>query len=168
MAIKDGMTEMLSSFMNVVTGKPENNKGVNGANWVKPIPGPQTQARSRNLSAVTATRQKAEWPSGSNITRLTVLVTFDSTAAVTAGAEHEAYAVMTIDAASDTEADGNLGTSGNPPSSVTSDAQFIAIPPGVYIDIPLTDALSNGSLSGGRVDVRSVDGTPLNIWIGAN
>lgn len=80
----------------------------------------------------------------------------------------DVYAVLCPDAENDTEADGNLGVSGNPPSSATADAQFVPIPLGEFVKIPLTAALVNGSYGGGRVDVRSVDGTALNIWIGAN
>lgn len=80
----------------------------------------------------------------------------------------DVYAVICVDAENDTEADGRLGTSGNPPSSSTADANFIPIPLGKFVSIPLTDALVNGLYGGGRVDVRSVDGTALNIWIGAN
>jgi hypothetical protein len=142
--------------------------GTAGAAHVNPIPGPQKQARSRSLVAVTATRQKAEWPLGAGITRLTVLVTLHTTATVSAQAEFEAYALLSIDAENDTEADGNIGLSGAPPASSTADAQFIPIPLGVYVDIPLVTPLINGIYGGGRIDVRSVDGTPLNIWIGAN
>lgn len=238
---------------------------VNGAARVQQAgEGPATQARSRSLVNVTS-RQKAEWPAGSNITYLTALaklpnyaVAYSGTAAamgttevvspysrgtfkitgltaetinltgligaaagietaairvidlntgavtaasalgngsyklvdlavrklkftksaavenasVTLTLEGEAtddvYAVLSIDAENDAEADGNLGLSGNPPSSASADAQFIPLPLGEFVKIPLTAALVNGSYGGGRVDVRSVDGTALNIWIGAN
>lgn len=129
--------------------------------------GPAQQARNRALSNVT-TRQKVEWNTGSNITYLTVLAMLEEGTTLVAGAEKDVYAVLSIDAENDAEADGNLGTTSNPPSSATADAQFIPIPLGEFVKIPLTNALVNGTLGGGRVDVRSVDGTALNIWIGAN
>jgi hypothetical protein len=129
--------------------------------------GPAAQARNRALSNVTS-RQKVEWPAGSNITYLTVLAMLEEGTTLVAGAEKDVYAVLSLDAENDTEADGNLGTTSNPPSSATADAQFIPIPLGEFVKIPLTDALINGTSGGGRVDVRSVDGTALNIWIGAN
>lgn len=241
-------------------------KQTNGTLHVNPIIGPQTQARSRSLVAVTDIRQKAEWPLNADITRLTILINLPeysvaytgtaaamgttnvisaysrgsfvisgltaetvsvsgmigATAAVQTAAirvldlatgalagagalgngsyklvdlsvrklkftksaatesatvtlsmsldkENDAvYAVISIDAENDTEADGNLGVSGNPPASSSADAQFISIPVGVYVDIPLVTRLINGAYGGGRIDVRSVDGTPLNAWIGAN
>lgn len=140
---------------------------VRGTKGVRIETGPSTQARSRALSNVT-TRQKAEWPSGANITHLTVLAMLEEGTTLVAGAELDTYALLTIDAENDDEANGNLGAAGNPPSAAAADAQFIPIPLGRFVEIPLSDALRNGSLGGGRVDVRSVDGTALNIWIGAN
>ena len=143
-------------------------QGTGGAAMVhKAGEGPATQSRNRALSNVT-TRQKVEWPAGANITYLTVFAMLEEGTTLVAGAEQDVYAVVSIDAENDTEADGNLGTTSNPPSSATADAQFIPIPLGVFVTIPLTTALVNGTYGGGRVDVRSVDGTALNIWIGAN
>lgn len=150
------------------SGQPTPQKSHNGAADVNLTgEGPATQARNRALSNVTM-RQKVEWAAGSNITYLTVLATLEEGTTLVAGSELDVYAVISIDAENDAEADGNLGTTSNPPSSSTADAQFIPIPLGVFVKIPLTTPLVNGSYGGGRIDVRSVDGTSLNIWMGAN
>lgn len=128
-----------------------------------------TGARDRNRSLVNVTtRQAVHWPAGADIRNLTVFAMLEEGTTLTAGQELDVYAVLCIDASNDTEADGNLGTTSNPPSSATADANFIPVPLGKFVSIPLTDALVNGLYGGGRVDVRSVDGTALNIWIGAN
>lgn len=130
-------------------------------------PGPHTIARSRNiLLAATGARNKAEWPSGANITYLTVIAT---TIQGTGTTHLDEKVIITIDAANDTEADGNLGATGAvPPASSSADAQFITIPLNVPVSIPLTAALSSGSLGGGRVDARAIGGTAIDLWIGAN
>lgn len=139
-----------------------------GPTHVYPRPGTGATNRNRSLVNVTATRQEAHWPAGANIRHLTAFVMLAAGTTLTAGQELDVYALLSIDAENDTEADGNLGITGNPPASSTADAQFIPIPLGRFVEIPLTTALSNGDYGGGRVDVRSVDGTALNIWIGAN
>lgn len=154
---------------NTTTGNPELLESIAGAASVhKAGEGPATQSRNRALSNVNSTRQKVEWPSGANITYLTVFAMLEEGTTLVAGAELDVYAVVSIDAENDAEADGNLGTTSNPPSSAVADAQFYPIPLGVFVTIPLTATLVNGTYGGGRVDVRSVDNTALNIWIGAN
>lgn len=133
--------------------------GRRSANPVNPLPGTQVQTRGRFLSAVT-TRQKVEWPSGSDITELICFVTIDGAVVSTT---HGIYAAIAIDAASDAVADALLTQA---PSS-TDDAGWIPIPIGELVRIPLTSALENGSLNGGRVDIIGI-GDGIDIWIGGN
>ena len=144
------------------TNKQWKNIGLTGdAGHVRPIPGPQLPLKIRQLVNVTA-RQKATWPTGSNITYLIAIVTLEATAAPTAGQEGRQVALLSLGAATDAEADGNIGLSGNPPASATTDGNCIPLPLGITV-IPLTSPLA-GEL-GGRVDVRSMDGTALNVTL---
>ena len=131
-----------------------------GAVEVNSLLGPKTQTRGRYLDIASGTREKVEWPSGANITELVVYVTL-STAQITAGTSG-VYARIAIDAANDAIANAMLTRASSP----SSDVQWIPIPIDEVIRIPLTAALSQGSLGGGRVDVITDEGQALDVWIG--
>lgn len=129
---------------------------------VNHVPGPQTQARNRWLQLDNAgTREKAEWPSGANIKELTF---FAAPVAGTAAVVGDEYVAVAIDAADDPSADAML----TQVESSANDINWIPIPLYTVVRIPLTDALSNGTLGGGRVDAKTVGGVALDLWIGGN
>lgn len=241
------MTQSLSS----ITGNKEEDLSTNGAKHSRPLPGPQTQGRNRDLEGVT-TRQKVEWSADSNITELTIFCTipektstitvnttgadnaemlastdvsnystvliqcldsttatgidfswsndniswFDGEDAVLDGAmasvsvaakymkilqngagsaaatasvivhdDLPLYGMVAIDAGSDAIADALLSKI----NSIVDDNGYFPIPLNEVVTIPLTDAITGGSLGGGRVDIKSSNaGTALDFWIGAN
>lgn len=156
----NGVT-LVAGVDSVDNTKVSTSKSSNGALHQRPMPGPQTISRNRYLDVANATRVKAEWPSGANITELTVFATL---ATPNATGSEGYYLRLAVDAASDAIADGLLTVT----SSSVDDAGWILIPIGQLVSIPLTEALSNGSLGGGRVDVRTEGGAALEVWIGAN
>lgn len=129
----------------------------------RPMPGPRTLGRNRDMQGVT-TREKCEWPSGSNITELTLFV-LPAAAPASMQAILPIYGKLVIDAASDALATALMTSL----DSGTSDSGYIAVPLNQPISIPLVSPLTQGSLSGGRIDIQSSDGTTsLNWHIGAN
>jgi len=140
----------------------------NNPRYVRPKPGPQTQGRNRDLENV-STRQKFEFPEGANITELTIFCQFNAIAATAdlAAARSHLYAQLVIDAIDDNVADA-LMTKLN---SAVDDNGYIPIKIGDEKTITLKEGtvLKNGSLGGGRIDVKCSDGsTGLDFWIGGN
>jgi len=134
-----------------------------------PFPGSGLPMRARYLATVT-TREKVEWPAGANITELVVCCWASSGTPV--APDEDDLGMLAVDASSDASASAMLTAT----DSATADAQWYPIPISnptagglIFIRIPLTAPLSQGSLGGGRVDVKSFDGTySLAFWIGAN
>jgi len=144
------------------SGKVDNILATKKSGHVNPIPGPQTQGRNRYLTAVSTTlasAEKAEWAEGSNIKELTVFCT----PATPEAAQTGDYGIIAIDPASDGIAQLML----TQVESASADAGWIPIPTNTLVRIPLTTALSQGSLDGGRVECLSV-GVAMNFWIGGN
>lgn len=134
--------------------------------------GPQTQGRNRDLVNVT-TRQKAEWPAPvsdeKGITEITVFCNFYAavTTADLAAAREHIFGKLVIDGVSDAVVNALMTVLG----TGVDDSGYLPIPLGKEVTVSTKEgnALSNGSLGGGRVDVMASDGTtPLFFWIGGN
>lgn len=90
---------MVMSYQSSSDGKQEAVKGTNGATHVRPMPGPQTVSKNRELTAV-STRQSCTWTDSENVTEVTILIVSDAgTAALDDGA------FVCFDATSDALAD---------------------------------------------------------------
>lgn len=143
--------------------------GENGSTRVYPFGGSGNLSRNRAIVAFDGTYVAAThgvmWPSGSDITHLTFIASLHDAGVSAVGDER---VVVTIDASNDTEAAGNLGASGDPPSGAMTNANYVVIPLNTPISLPLTNALVNGAAGGGRVDARAIGGQLLDLWIGAN
>jgi hypothetical protein len=146
-------------------GTEEVQRGAYGAKNVNPVPGTGGVLHPRYLAAVGSTIETATWPAGSNITELLVFCWPNGTSP----AGNNTIGMLAIDAVSDAAAAVMLTAT----ESGAVDAGWIPIPINdaevgsspSFVRIPLSAALSQGSLGGGRVDVKSIDGTALNFWI---
>lgn len=125
---------------------------------VRPMPGPQTDAKARWIDALTATPEHVSWSEGDNITELVVFASLVPGAVVTG----DEYLIIAIDAAS--EAIGvNMLTQ---TEQKTANVQFIPIPLNEIVRIPLTAPLSQGPNLAGRLSMAAVGGQNLDVWVG--
>lgn len=134
--------------------------GTAGAKHVNPIPGPGTSGRYRWLQLDNAgTVKSAYWPSGANITDLVFFCKPVAGTAALAGDEHCIIAIDAIDAPA-------AAAMLTQTESTASDIGWVPINVGEYVRIPLTTALTQGTLSGGIVYAKTVGGIALDLWIG--
>jgi hypothetical protein len=136
-------------------------KYTKGAAHINPIPGPGTVSQNRSLSNVTfgAAVEVDFTSSGGNITYLTFIAYYNEAAVLTEG---DPVAIIALGNTTVTNAESAFGTTAGLPHNPTSDANFLVVPLGVPVSVPLTVALANNKLH-----ARS-SGEPLDIWIGGN
>lgn len=140
------------SIVDILTGKVRKwLSSSSGSLHVNPVAGPQTQPRVKfrsNVSTVKANAASALFYAGDNITEIVVACTPTTPEAAQTGD----YGIIAIDPASDgiaqlmlTQTDSDRGEQG-----------WIPIFPDEPQRIPLTAALKEGLLGGGRIELLSV------------
>ena len=148
-------------LFNKLTGLYERWLIVNGAARVANRFGSGKASRDRFLKLDNAGGIKsAEWPSGANIQFLTFFA-MPIAGSTVAGDE---YVVITIDPLNSTLASSYLTQT----ESLTSDIQWKPIPLNKLIELPLEEAMVNGSLGGGIISAKTVGGLAIDLYIGAN
>jgi len=128
---------------------------------VNPVPGGTSYTRGRWLELDNAgARKDVEFPEGAGVKEL-VFFAIPAPGSVTTGDE---YVIIGLDPANDALADLFL----TQVESTVDDIQWIPIPLNQIVRIPLSAALSKGSLNGGRIPAKTVGGVAINIWIGGS
>ena len=127
---------------------------------VRNVDGPGTTMITYDKQTVTTTRQEFHFPSGSNITELTIFA--DLSTPNTTGVAGE-FLKVAIDSPDDVSAAAFLADSD---SSIVPNG-YVVVPLKSLTIIPLETALSLGDNGGGRLDIVSKNSN-LDVWVGAN